>query len=162
MVEEDGSNVVEMAVQGEQAAPGLVRPDLDFVVITTRNKQGLRLVKVDASNGAIVLFEAIDQSTHTVVPELNRRRVEGDKDPWSIFNVRSITSGKGRCRGNRELPAGEGWKYRLGWKAMPFAREDLDSNCICVNRIILGIKAAWSAPWSTCRTLVRTACWRGG
>lgn len=40
-MEEDGSNVVQVTVQGEQTPPGLVRPDLDLVVVTTRDEQGL-------------------------------------------------------------------------------------------------------------------------
>jgi hypothetical protein len=34
VVEEDGPDIVQMAVQGEQASSGLVRPDLDLVIIT--------------------------------------------------------------------------------------------------------------------------------
>jgi hypothetical protein len=42
VVEEDGADVVEMAVEGEETAAGLVRPDLDLVVVTTRHEEGLR------------------------------------------------------------------------------------------------------------------------
>jgi len=38
VVEEDGSNIVQVAVEGEQTAPGLIGPDLDLVVITTGDK----------------------------------------------------------------------------------------------------------------------------
>ena len=35
------SDVIQMAQQGEDTPPQLVVPDLDLVVITTRDKQGL-------------------------------------------------------------------------------------------------------------------------
>jgi len=56
-------------------------------------------------------------------------------------------------------------RYLLGWKAMPFAREDLDSNCSSLSaRLPAGCHEAGDPvqahkPWSTCR--VRTAFWRG-
>jgi hypothetical protein len=76
MVEEDGSDVVEMAVEGKKATPGLVRPDFNLVVVTTRNKKRLRLVKVHAADGTIVLFKAINQSSHSIIPELDGGRVQ--------------------------------------------------------------------------------------
>lgn len=68
VVEEDGADIVEMAIEGEEAATSLKRPDLDLVVITTRHEEGLRLVEVDASYRTIVFFEPINQGAHTVVP----------------------------------------------------------------------------------------------
>ena len=68
MVEEDSADIVEMAVQGEETATSLKRPDLDLVVVTTRYEEGLRLVEVDASYRTIVFFKAVDQGAHTVVP----------------------------------------------------------------------------------------------
>ena len=59
VVEEDCSNVVEMAVQCEQASSSLVRPYLDLVVVASRNEEGLCLVEVDASDWPVVLFESI-------------------------------------------------------------------------------------------------------
>lgn len=54
--------------------------------------------------------------------------------------------------------------HLLGWKAMPFALDDLDSNCAVLevssqkNNYSVG---AWNdVPWSTFP--VRTAFWRGG
>lgn len=75
MVEEDGSYVVEMSVQGEQTSPRLVRPDLDLVVVASRDEEGLGLVKIDASNGTVVLFETINKGSHAVIPQLYSRRV---------------------------------------------------------------------------------------
>lgn len=75
MVEEDGSDIVKMAVEGEQAAPGLVGPDLDLVVVTARDEERLGLVEIDTSDGAIVFLEAINQCSHSVIPELDSGRV---------------------------------------------------------------------------------------
>lgn len=59
VVEEDGADVVEMAIQGEQTPPGLIGPDLDLVIITARDEEGLGLMKVDTPDRAVVLFEAV-------------------------------------------------------------------------------------------------------
>lgn len=82
-MEEDGSDIVEVAVQREQASPSLIGPDLDFVVVTARDEEGLRVVEVDSSHRTIVLFESINQRSHPVVPQLNGAGVERDKNPWS-------------------------------------------------------------------------------
>jgi len=59
VVEKDGTDVVQVAVQSEQASSSLVRPYFDFVVIAARDKQRLSLVKVYASDRPIVLFESV-------------------------------------------------------------------------------------------------------
>lgn len=60
MVKEDGSDVVEMAVEGEKATSSLVRPDFNLVVVTARDEKRLCLVEVDTTNRTIVLLEAIN------------------------------------------------------------------------------------------------------
>lgn len=118
MVEENSSDIVQMTVQREQTPPGLVRPDLDLVVVTARDEERLGVVEVDSSDWTVVLFEPINQGSHTVVPELDRRGVEGDENPWPRQQV----------RGRNETERGNRITNRLGWKAMPFALDDLDSN----------------------------------
>jgi len=117
VVEEDRPHIVQMAIERKQTPPCLVRPDLDLVVVPTRDKEGLRFVEVNASYWAVVLFEAIDQCAHAVVPQLNCGGVEGDEDPWpgamSVLHSTQTLWGK---------------SHLLGWKAIPFALEDLDSN----------------------------------
>jgi hypothetical protein len=39
VVEEHGSNIVEMSIQREETPPCLIRPYFDFVIISTGNKQ---------------------------------------------------------------------------------------------------------------------------
>ena len=41
VVEEDGADVVQVAVECKEAAPSLERPDLDLVVVTARYEEGL-------------------------------------------------------------------------------------------------------------------------
>lgn len=41
VVEKDGADIIQMPIQREQTPAGLVRPDLDLVVITTRDEEGL-------------------------------------------------------------------------------------------------------------------------
>jgi hypothetical protein len=95
VVEENGSDVVKMAAQGEKAAPGLQRPDLDLVIVTSGHEEWLGLVEIDTTNGAIVLLESVDQRSHAVVPELNGGRVKRHEDPWSL-GVESDALGSGR------------------------------------------------------------------
>lgn len=38
VVEEDGPDIVQVAVQCEETSPSLVRPDLDLVVVTARHE----------------------------------------------------------------------------------------------------------------------------
>jgi len=68
VVKEDCADVIQMAVQGEETSARLVRPHLNLVVVTTRHEKWLCLVKVDASYWSIVFFEAVNESSHSVVP----------------------------------------------------------------------------------------------
>lgn len=83
MMEENGADVIEMAVQGKETPSSLIRPDLDLVIITAGDEEGLGLMEIDTSDGTVVLLESIYQGTHTIVPELDGGRVEGDENPWS-------------------------------------------------------------------------------
>jgi uncharacterized protein YuzE len=121
MVEEDGADVVQMAIECEQASPRLSAPDLNLVIVTAGDEEGLCWVEINSSNGAVVLFETINEGSHAIIPQLDRRRMEGDEDPWARLRV---SVGPVATRG---VDTGE--TNRLGWKAIPFAREDFDSNC---------------------------------
>lgn len=72
MVEEYRPNVVQVAIEREQTPPRLVAPDLDLVIITTGYEQRLRLVEIYSSHGSIVFFEAINECSHAIIPELDR------------------------------------------------------------------------------------------
>lgn len=74
-MEEYRSDIIQMTIQCEQASPCLITPHLDLVIITSGHEEGLGRVEVNGSNGAIVLFESIDEGSHAVIPELNSRRV---------------------------------------------------------------------------------------
>lgn len=115
-MEEHSSYVVKMAVQGEQAASALVRPNLDLVIVRSRNEQWLSFVEIDSSNWSIMFLESINQGAHPVVPELNCGRVKGNEDPWSFwmesktFSSRRLrlelgehSRGRGRRHFGREL-----------------------------------------------------------
>lgn len=73
-------------------------------------------MKVNAADRPIVFFKAVDQGSHAVVPQLNGRGMERNEDPWPG----AVSNQSGQLK--------EAQGYLLGWKAMPFAREDLDSN----------------------------------
>lgn len=82
MMEENGSNIIKMAVQRKEASSSLVRPDFNLVIIAAGYEEWLCFVKVDTTDWAIVLFESIYQRAHPIIPELDCGRVKGDKDPW--------------------------------------------------------------------------------
>lgn len=82
MMEEDSSNVIEMAIQGKEASSSLVRPDFNLVVIAAGYEEWLCFVKVDAANWAIVFLKSIYQRAHPIIPELDCGGVKGHKDPW--------------------------------------------------------------------------------
>jgi hypothetical protein len=75
MMEENGPNVVKMAIECKKAASCLVRPDLDLVIVTAGDEKRLCLVEIDSTDGPVVLFEAINQCSHSVIPELDGGRV---------------------------------------------------------------------------------------
>jgi hypothetical protein len=68
MVEKNGSNIVEMAVQCKEAATCLVGPDLDLIVVSARDEEGLRLVEIDSADRAVMLLKSVDERPHTVIP----------------------------------------------------------------------------------------------
>lgn len=115
-----------MTIQCEQTPPSLVVPDLDLVVITTGDKQGLGRVEIDSSNGAVVFFEAINESSCPVIPELDSGGVEGDENPWSVV-----------LKFSTDAPSVDiflaGSTYRWGWNAIPLAPGDLNRNCMIEN-----------------------------
>ena len=97
-MEENGADVVQVSIQGEEASSRLVRPDLDLVIITPRHEQGLCFVEVYAPYRAIMFLKAIDKSAHAVVPQLNCRGMKRDEDPWSATQIES-THALEPCRG---------------------------------------------------------------
>ena len=82
VVKKHRSDVVQMAGQSEHALSGLGGPDLDCVVITTGNKDRLCWVERNTSDRPVVVLETVNQRTHSVVPELDGRRMQRNKKPW--------------------------------------------------------------------------------
>lgn len=70
------TDVIKMTQQGEKTSAQFVIPNLDFVIITSTNNKRIGFVKVDTSYGSIVLFEAIDDGTNSVIPTVIELRKE--------------------------------------------------------------------------------------
>ena len=81
MVKEYGPHIVQVAIEGEQTPPRLVRPHFDFVIVAAGHKEWLGFVKVYASYWAIVLLKSVNQCAHTIVPQLDCRGMQGDQNP---------------------------------------------------------------------------------
>jgi len=60
VVEHDGTDVVQVTIQSKETSPALVGPDLDLIIITSRNEKRLGVMEIDGSNRAIVLFKAVN------------------------------------------------------------------------------------------------------
>jgi hypothetical protein len=75
MMEKDCPKIVQMAIQSEEAPACLIRPNLDLVIVPTRNKEGLCFVEVDTPNWAIVLLKPVNQGAHAIIPQLDSRGV---------------------------------------------------------------------------------------
>ena len=67
-MEEDRPHIIEMSIESEETSSRLIGPHLNLVVIPSRDEERLCLVEVDAAHRAVMLFEAIDESAHAVVP----------------------------------------------------------------------------------------------
>lgn len=61
----DSADVVEVPQQREEAAPLLVVPHLDFVVVAARHKEGLGGVKVDAAHRACAARAGVHSEAST-------------------------------------------------------------------------------------------------
>jgi hypothetical protein len=68
MVEKHRSNVVQMAVEGEETAPSGEGPDFDLVVVSSGYEERLGAMEIYASHRSIMLFEPVDQGAHAVIP----------------------------------------------------------------------------------------------
>lgn len=65
------SNIIHVTMECEQTFTLFVIPNFDFVVVTTRDEQGLVLVKVYTTYRPLMFFKFIDKSAGSVVPQLN-------------------------------------------------------------------------------------------
>ena len=84
-MEEDSSYVVKMTVQCEQAFPSLVRPDFDLVVISPGDEERLGFMEIYSSHRTIVFLKPVDKGSHSIIPQLNRRCMKRDQNPWSAI-----------------------------------------------------------------------------
>lgn len=85
MMEERGSNIIQMSVKSKQALSLFVIPNLDFVIISARDEQGLILMKINTTNGTLVFFEFINKSTGSVIPKIYNASVETCQYPRSLW-----------------------------------------------------------------------------
>ena len=57
-----------MTQQSEEAAAQFVIPDFDFVIVASRDNQGIMEVKIHAADGTVVFFEAVYDGADAVIP----------------------------------------------------------------------------------------------
>ena len=64
----NGADVIQVTQEGKETAAQLVVPDFDLVVISTRDNQGVGQVKINSTDGSIVLFKSINDSADPIIP----------------------------------------------------------------------------------------------
>ena len=84
VMEHRGSDVVKMTQEGEDTSPLFIVPDLDLVVITSRHKQRLLLVEVHPTHRSIMFIKLVQESAHSVVPQLDNSIMKGGQHPGSV------------------------------------------------------------------------------
>lgn len=76
-------DVVKMPDQRKDTASEFVVPNLDFVIITTRDEKRLGAMEIDSTNRSFMFVKAIDERAHTIIPKLNGAIVQTGEDPWT-------------------------------------------------------------------------------
>lgn len=97
VVEHSGSDVIQMAQQGENATFLLVVPYLDFVIVSARHEQGLLVVETYSAYGAVVFVEFFKQCAHAIIPELDAAVVQTGQDPWPFWVEGKALDSGGFC-----------------------------------------------------------------
>ncbi len=64
------TNIIQVAQQCKEASSEFVVPNLNFVIISTGNDERFVEVKVYATDGSVVFFEAVDDSAYAVIPSV--------------------------------------------------------------------------------------------
>jgi hypothetical protein len=54
----------------------------EFKDLTSRDKQRLRLVEVDATDRAFMLIKAVNECAHPIIPQLDDTTVQAGQNPW--------------------------------------------------------------------------------
>ena len=83
VVKHCSSDIVEMSQKSEDAAPLLVVPYFDLVVITTTDEKWLDFVEVNSPHRAVVFIKLVQESAHPIVPQLDDPIVKTGKYPRS-------------------------------------------------------------------------------
>lgn len=71
MMKKCRSNVIHVSKKGKKAAFLLVIPHLDFVVITTGNKQWLIVMEMNSTDRTFMFVKLINECAHAIIPQLN-------------------------------------------------------------------------------------------
>ena len=77
----DGATARAASDRADASAAAVDRADR---ARTSGHEQRLRVVKVHASHGPVVLVESIDEGSHAVVPQLDHAAVQRGEDPWPL------------------------------------------------------------------------------
>jgi hypothetical protein len=57
-----------MAEEGEEASAKFVIPYFDFVIVSSGDDEGFVEVEVDAADGSVVFFKAVDDGAYSIIP----------------------------------------------------------------------------------------------
>jgi hypothetical protein len=97
VVELDRTDIIQMTKEGKETTAEFVIPDFDFVIVTTRDQQTFRNVKIHTPDRSIVFFESVNHRSNAVIPpvrtqksilwigtELDNGSSIGEGHPWAF------------------------------------------------------------------------------
>ncbi|KAF7455886.1 hypothetical protein HWI79_3584 [Cryptosporidium felis] len=72
-------------ILGKETLSVFVVPDFDSVVVSPGDEYGLAFVKTNSSDRAFMLFKGVQQTSNSIVPELNYSIVQTYKNPGQLW-----------------------------------------------------------------------------
>jgi hypothetical protein len=65
------ANIIQVTKQCKKTSPQFVIPNLNLIVIASRDKQWLLLMEVNASHWTIMFIKLVNKGAHPIVPQLD-------------------------------------------------------------------------------------------
>jgi hypothetical protein len=85
----DGANIIQMTQEGKETTAQFVIPYFDLVVITTGYNERICQVKVDATDGSIVLFKTINDGSDPIIPAVVTGECKNRSDKFTSKNKKN-------------------------------------------------------------------------
>jgi hypothetical protein len=70
------ADVNKMAEESKETPAKFVIPDLNFIIVSSRNDERMYKVKVDSGDGCVVFLKSVNVSSYAIIPT-DKRLLEG-------------------------------------------------------------------------------------